>query len=172
MLPCCNLSLTLHVSETSSFLKYGAKIIQLWIFLTLKATTSPTAGDRWHQNLEQKYTVYFYLEWQTLHKCPSLSASYFVKRQTTGHSASIQIYKYQMSSSLQLPLLSLPLSVSYSPFLSGSLALEDSRTVYTSEDLQEVLFLQKVKVMIMQRAGFSSCHALFQSFNITFFLLS
>lgn len=127
MLPCCNLSLTLHASETSLFQKYGAKIIQLWIFLTLKATTSPTAGDRWHQNMEpRKYTVYFYLEWQTLHRCPSLSASYFIKRPTTGRSASIRIYKYQMSSSLQLPLLSLPLSLSYSPFLRGSLALEDS----------------------------------------------
>ena len=74
----------------------------------------------------RKYTVYFYLEWQTLHRCPSLSASYFIKRPTTGRSASIRIYKYQMSSSLQLPLLSLPLSLSYSPFLRGSLALEDS----------------------------------------------
>lgn len=115
MLPCCNLSLTLHASETSLFQKYGAKIIQLWIFLTLKATTSPTAGDRWHQNMEpRKYTVYFYLEWQTLHRCPSLSASYFIKRPTTGRSASIRIYKYQMSSSLQLPL---PLSSSFSLLL-------------------------------------------------------
>ena len=119
----------------------------------------------------RKYTVYFYLEWQTLHRCPSLSASYFIKRPTTGRSASIRIYKYQMSSSLQLPLLSLPLSLSYSPFLRGSLALEDSHTVYTSEDLQEILFLQKVKVIIMQKAGFLSCHALFQCSN-NYFLLS